>query len=145
MQDLVGREYETFCVAVDKRWIRTFADAIGDVDPIYRDERAAAAAGYRAIPAPPTFPFTITMEASQPLRVLEDLAVDKTRTVHGEQAFSWHRPVCAGDAITGRQKVVGMYDRKGGAMTFVVTETALSNQRGERVCELRTVIVVRNA
>jgi acyl dehydratase len=144
MRELVGKEYEAFRVSVEKRWIRSFAEAIGEEDPIYRDERAAAAAGYAAIPAPPTFPFTIAMEASQPLRVLDDLGVDKTRTVHGEQAFSYHQPVCAGDEITGRQKVVDMYDRKGGAMTFVVTETALSNQRGERVCDLRTVIVVRN-
>jgi acyl dehydratase len=144
MRNLVGHEYPAFRVAVDARWIRTFAEAIGDDSPIYRDPAAAAAAGYAGIPAPPTFPFTIAMEASQPLRVIEDLGVDKTRTVHGEQGFRYHQTVHAGDEIIGWQKVVDMYERKGGAMTFVVTETTLANQRGERVCELRTVIVVRN-
>jgi acyl dehydratase len=145
MQNLVGREYPPFSVEVEKRWIRSFADAIADDNPIYRDERAAREAGYPSIPAPPTFPFTIAMEAAQPLRVLEDLAVDKTRTMHGEQAFVYHAAICAGDVITGRQKVVDMYEKKGGALTFVVTETRLDNQRGEHVCDLRTVIVVRDA
>jgi len=144
MRNLVGKEYAPFSVEVEKRWIRSFADAIGDDNPVYRDERAAREAGYASIPAPPTFPFTIAMEAAQPLRVLEDLAVDKTRTMHGEQAFVYHGAICAGDVITGRQRVVDMYDKKGGALTFVVTETRLDNQRGEHVCDLRTVIVVRN-
>jgi acyl dehydratase len=145
MRKLIGKAYEAFRVTVDERWIKNFAASIGDEDPVFRDERAAAAAGYAALPAPPTFGFTIAMEASQPLRVLDDLAVDKTRTVHGEQAFTYHRPVLAGDEIVGVQKIVDIYDRKGGAMTFVVTQTSLCTHRGEPVCDMRTVIVVRNA
>jgi hypothetical protein len=37
-----------------------------------------------------------------------------------------------------------MYARKGGALTFVVTETALRDPLERPVCDLRTVIVVRN-
>ncbi|HEX8012053.1 MAG TPA: MaoC family dehydratase N-terminal domain-containing protein [Casimicrobiaceae bacterium] len=144
MQSLTGREYPPFEVEVEKRWIRSFAAAVGDDDPLYRDEAKARSAGYPSIVAPPTFAFTIAMEARQPLRVLEDLGVDPTRTMHGEQSFRYHRPICAGDLIRGRQRVTAMYDKKGGALTFVVTETALDNQRGERVCELGTTIVVRN-
>jgi hypothetical protein len=44
-------------------------------------------------------------------------------------------------AAEGRRHV----RKKGSALTFVVTETRLDNQRGEHVCDLRTVIVVRNA
>lgn len=144
MQNLVGREYPPFCVAVERRWIRTFADAIGDDDPLYRDRQVAAAAGYADVPAPPTFGFSVAMEAAQPLLVLADLGIDKTRTMHGEQSFAYERPIVAGDVLTGTQKVVDMYDRKAGALTFVVTQTTLANQREERVCDLRTVIVIRN-
>ena len=143
-KSIIGKEYPPFTVEIAKRWIRSFAEAIGDDDPIYRDEQAAKAGRYASIPAPPTFAFTIAMERSQPFLVLEDLAVDKTKTMHGEQSFVYHSPICAGDAITGRQKVVDMYDKKGGALTFIVTETTLDNQRGDRVCELTTTIVVRN-
>ena len=145
MRNLVGKTYPAFSVDVDRRWIRTFAEAIGETSPIHRDEDAARAAGYAAIPAPPTFAFTIAMEARQPFLVVEDLGVDKTRTMHGEQSFAYHRPIHAGDTISGRQEIVDMYDKKGGALTFVVARTRLANQRGEPVCDLRTVIVVRNA
>lgn len=145
MQGLVGKAYPPFSIEVDKRWIRAFADAIGETSPIHRDDAAARAAGYEAIPAPPTFAFTVAMEAGQPFLVIDDLGVDKTRTMHGEQSFVYHRPIHAGDTIRGRQEVVDMFDRKGGALTFVVAQTRLSNQRDEPVCDLRTVIVVRNA
>ena len=145
MQSLIGKEYRPFTVAVERRWIRTFAQAIGDDDSVFRDAQAARAGGYSDIVAPPTFAFTVAMEAAQPLAVIEDLGVDKTRTMHAEQGFRFHRPIVAGDVLTGRQKIVDMYERKGGALTFVVTETRLSDQRELPVCDLRTVIVVRNA
>jgi acyl dehydratase len=141
---LVGKRYPPFRVEVDARWIRTFADAIGDARAICRDAGAAREVGYRGVVAPPTFAFAVAMDASQPLLVLDDLGVDKTRTMHGEQGFRFHAPICAGDVLDGEQRVVDLYDKKNGALTFVVTETALVNQRGERVCELATTIVVRN-
>ena len=144
MQNLVGKEYPAFSVAVERRWIRTFAQAIGDDDPVFHDVDAARAAGYPDIAAPPTFAFTVVMEAAQPLAVIDDLGVDKTRTMHGEQGFRLHRPIVAGDVLTGRQRVVDMYARKGGALTFVVTETALRDPLERPVCDLRAVIVVRN-
>jgi acyl dehydratase len=143
-RDIVGKTYAPFSVPVEKRWIASFAQAIGEDDPVYVDEAAARAAGHPALPAPPTFGFTIAMECAQPFLVLEDLGIDKTRTMHGEQSFVYHAPIRAGDVIRGEQKVVDMYDKKGGALTFIVTETRLANGRGEPVGALATTIVVRN-
>ena len=144
MNDLVGKQYPPFTVAVERRWIRTFAHAIGDDDPVAHDVDAARAAGYSDLAAPPTFAFTVAMEAAQPLAVIDDLGVDKTRTMHGEQRFRFHRPIVAGDVLTGQQKIVDIYARKGGALVFVITETQLRDERDAPVCELRTIIVVRN-
>jgi acyl dehydratase len=144
MQNLVGKEYPPFTVAVERRWIRTFARAIGDDDPVAHDVGAARAAGYPDLAAPPTFAFTVAMEAAQPLAVIDDLGVDKTRTMHGEQRFRFQRPIVAGDVLTGQQKIVDIYERKGGALVFVITETQLRDERDAPVCELRTIIVVRN-
>ncbi len=144
LRDIVGKTYAPFTVAVEKRWIRSFVAATGDDDPVYRDDAAARAAGLPSIPAPPTFAFTLAMECAQPFLVLEDLGIDKTRTVHGEQSFVYHRPIFAGDVVSGTQKVVGIHHKKGGALTFVVTETTLSNQHQQPVCALGTTIVVRN-
>jgi acyl dehydratase len=144
MQDLIGKQYLPFTVAVERRWIRTFACAIGDEDPVAHDVDAARAAGYPDLAAPPTFAFTVAMEAAQPLAVIEDLGVDKMRTMHGEQRFRFHRPIVAGDVLTGQQKIVDIYERKGGELVFVITETQLRDERDAPVCDLRTTIVVRN-
>jgi acyl dehydratase len=64
--------------------------------------------------------------------------------MHAEQSFVYFADLCAGDKITGRQRVVDVYDKKNGALEFLVTETRLENQRGEHVCDLRTTVVVRN-
>jgi acyl dehydratase len=144
MHNLVGKQYPPFTVAVERRWIRTFARAIGDDGPVAHDVAAASAAGYPDLAAPPTFAFTVAMEAAQPLAIIEDLGVDRTRTMHGEQRFRFQRPIVAGDVLTGQQKIVDIYERKGGALVFVVAETQLRDERDAPVCELRTIIVVRN-
>ena len=143
-QGIVGKTYAPFTVEVEKGRLRLFAKAIGETNPVYTDEAAARAAGYRSLPAPPTFGFTIAMDAEQPFLILDDLGVDKTRSMHGEQSFVYRNDICAGDVITGQQKVVEMYSKKGGALWFIVTETALVNQDKQPVCDLRTTIVVRS-
>jgi acyl dehydratase len=141
---MIGKEYPPFTLDVEKGRIRQFAQAIGDDNPVWSDEATAKAQGFQAIPAPPTFGFTLAMDAQQPFLVLGDMQIDKRKSMHGEQIFTYHAPILAGDTITGRQKIVDMYDKKGGALQFIVTETRLSNQRNEPVADLRTVIVVRN-
>ena len=44
-KSLIGKEYPPFRVEVEKRWIRSFAEAVGDTNPIYFNEGAAQAAG----------------------------------------------------------------------------------------------------
>jgi len=143
-RSIVGREYPPFSVEVEKRWVRSFAEAIGETDPIYLDEQAARAAGYRSLAVPPTFPFAAIMERNQSFMILDELGIDKRRTMHGEQSFAWHGDLCAGDVLNGRQRIVDVYDKKNGALEFIVCEIACTNQLGEPVCDLRTTIVVRN-
>lgn len=143
-RSIVGREYPPFSVEVEKRWVRSFAEAIGETDPIYHDEQAARAAGYRSLAVPLTFPFAAIMERNQSFMILDELGIDKRRTMHGEQSFAWHGDLCAGDVLNGQQRIVDVYDKKNGALEFIVCEISCANQLGEPVCDLRTTIVVRN-
>ena len=143
-RSIIGKEYPPFTVEVEKRWVRSFAEAIGETDPVYFDEKAAKAAGYRSLPAAPTFPFALIMDRNQSFMILDELGIDKRRAMHAEQSFTYHTDLCAGDVLTGRQKVVDVYDKKNGALEFLVTDIRLDNQRGEHVCDLRTTVVVRN-
>lgn len=142
-EELVGKAYAPFTIDVEKGRLRLFAKAIGEANPVYTDEEAARKAGYSSLPAPPTFAFSIAMDAEQPFKVLDDLGVDKTRSMHGEQVFDYIEPICAGDTITGVQRVVETFEKKGGAMRFIVTETQLENQHARPVANLRSVIIVR--
>ena len=143
-RSVIGKEYPPFTVEVEKRWVRSFAEAIGETNPVYFDESAAMSAGYRSLPAPPTFPFAMIMDRNQSFMLLDELGIDKRRAMHAEQSFIYHADLCAGDTVTGRQKVIDVYDKKNGALEFLVTEVRLENQRGEHVCDLRTTVVVRN-
>ncbi len=143
-KSIIGKEYPPFTVEVEKRWVRSFAGAIGETNPIYFDETAAREAGYRSLPAPPTFPFAMIMEANQSFMILDELGIDKRRAMHGEQSFDYHADLCAGDMLTGRQKVIDVYDKKNGALEFLVSEIRMENQLGQHVCDLRTTVVIRN-
>lgn len=142
-EDFIGKEYEAFTVEVEKGRLRLFAKAVGLTDAVHSDEAAAKAAGYDSLVAPPTLAYSLTLDAGQSFNILEDMGIDLPRAVHGGQSFTYHKPIIAGDVITGRQKVTNVYEKKGGALLFIEAETGLDNQRGERVCDLHSTIVVR--
>jgi acyl dehydratase len=72
------------------------------------------------------------------------MGVPVGKILHGSQTFTYHEPVYPGDRITFETKVSDIYDKKGGALEFIVEDTAAKNQEGALVCELQRVIVVRN-
>jgi len=139
----VGHRFPPFSVDVDSWRLRFFARAVGEQDPLYSDPEAARAAGYPALPAPPTMAYSLLMDAGQPFRVLEVMGIDLKRAVHGEQAFTYHAPVCAGDTLTGVVRIADVYTKKGGALLFIVVDTALRNQHDAPVIDQRSTIVVR--
>ncbi len=143
-EDFIGKEYPSFSAEVEKGRLRQFANAVGETDPLYTDEDAAAAAGYPSLPAPPTFPFCLAMDAGQSFNILEDMKIDLTRAVHGAQGFVHHKPICAGDEITGTQKITNVFEKKGGALLFIEAEIGMVNQHGDAVCDLQTTVIVRN-
>ncbi|HCX87920.1 MAG TPA: MaoC family dehydratase [Gammaproteobacteria bacterium] len=141
--DLIGKRYEPFVAEVDKWRVRFFAHTIGETNPACFDEAAARKAGYRSLLAPVTLPFSLAMDFDQSLLVLEDLGVELKWAVHGEQGFVRVTEVFAGDTITGEQQVCDIFEKKNGALLFVVTATRLENQLAEHVADMDTTIVVR--
>jgi acyl dehydratase len=129
---------------VEKGRIAFFAKVIGLTDPIHTDEAAARAAGYRGIVAPPTFIFGAPGDSGETMKLIETLEIDLGKVLHGEQRFDYHAPVCAGDTLRFQSKVSDIYDKKGGALEFVVNDTKVTNQLGEHVADLHSVIVVRH-
>jgi len=140
----IGHVMPTFSAEVEKGRLRFFAKATGQTDPVYADEAAARAAGFPSLPVPSTFLFCLEMEAPDPAAIRNLLGMDYRTLLHGEQGFTYHRMAFAGDTLTFEQRIDDIYDKKGGALEFVVRKTRVTNQRGEDVAELRAVTVIRN-
>jgi acyl dehydratase len=143
-KNLIGHEFSPYTTDVEKGRLRFFAKAIGETNPIYTDESAAREAGYRALPAPPTIPFVLDMEGPELLPVVGALNLDIARVLHGSQEFEYHAPICAGDRITVTSRISDIFDKKGGALEFVVMESSYSNQDGDLVAQARNTLVYRN-
>lgn len=140
----IGRVSDTHSVDVEKGRLKFFARVIGETDPIYFDEFAARAAGYRSIPAPPTFVFSLELEQPDPFKMLDELGIPLGKVLHAEQTFNYHEPVCAGDTITLQSEITDIYDKKGGALEFLVQEFTAKNQDDTLVAKMQRTIVVRN-
>lgn len=140
----IGKTFPRHSVAVEAGRLRFFAEAIGETGAVYTDEAAAQAAGYRSLPVPPTFLFGLEMERPDPLAWLLEIGMNLARILHGEQNFTYHRPACAGDVLTFETHISDIYDKKNGALEFVVKNCRVSNQHGEHVADLKTVLVQRN-
>ena len=93
---------------------------------------------------PLTYCFSLMMDAEQSFLVHKDMDIPIPKTVHGEQSFNYHAAMFAGDTITGRQRIADMFEKKGGALQFIVTETRMDNQDGAHICDLKTSIVILN-
>jgi acyl dehydratase len=140
----IGHTLPAFSVDVEKGRLRFFAKAIGQTDPVYVDEEAARAAGHSGLPVPPTFLFCLEMESPNPAAIRDLLGMDYKRLLHGEQGFTYHAMAHAGDTLTFSQRIEDIYDKKNGALEFVVRKTRVRNQHDQLVAELRCVTVIRN-
>ncbi|SAK89358.1 hypothetical protein AWB78_04703 [Caballeronia calidae] len=138
----IGMRLPVFTASADAWRLRFFAKAIGETNPVYFDEATAHDAGYPALPLPPTFLFSLEFEQTA-TAWREELGIVSSRILHGEQSFVYHRMAYAGDQLRYESRIADIYDKKNGALWFIVRETRVTNQRGEHVADLRSVIVQR--
>lgn len=140
--EFVGRTYPpSGPYAVTAADIAAFAAAVGASDPIHSDADAARAAGYADVVAPPTFIVTIEQQCNRDYIVDPEAGIDYARLVHGEEAFVHHRPVVAGDQITGATTVESI--RQAGGHSMITMRTDLSDAASDPVCTARSTIVIR--
>lgn len=141
----IGHSMPSFSVVVEAGRLRFFAKATGQTNPLYTDDAAAHAAGHPSLPVPPTYLFCLEMESPNPAAIRDLLGIDYRTLLHGGQSFTFYCMAHAGDILTFEQRIDDIYEKKGGALEFVVRKTRVSNQRHELVAELRCATVIRNA
>jgi acyl dehydratase len=139
---LVGRSYPPSAVyEVGRAKIAEFAAALGDPDPVYRDPAAAQALGHPDVIAPPTFAIVVTLGAAEVVLADPDVDFDYSRVVHGEQRFTHHRPIRAGDRLVATTSIDAVRSVAGNDL--LTTKVDLSTEDGEPVCTATSMLVSR--
>ena len=160
--EVVGRSTGKSTVTVERGPVTEFADGGDRVEP---DLPAApmppTAAGFDDIPVPPTYFFSAAghwgafpeeqpadaePDSNPTMEIIGQLMAKGGMVLHGEQEFTYHRPIVAARRCTSEGKVVDLYEKPTGdeAMTFLVTETEYRDDAGELVLTSRMNLIHRS-
>lgn len=127
-QSLVGRTFPpTTPFEVTEEHVRAFAEATGGE---YVEGRC-----------PATYPIVLAFEAMNDFLDAEE--VDLHRIVHGDQRFSYTRPVVAGDVLTATLTVVSL--RQVGGADIIGTTSEITDADGATVCTTGATLVHKGA
>ncbi|MGH3095277.1 MAG: FAS1-like dehydratase domain-containing protein [Streptosporangiales bacterium] len=138
----IGRSYPpTRSYEVGREKIREFALALGDDNPAYTDPGAARALGYPDVIAPPTFPAVLALPALDQVTADPELGLDYERVVHGDQRFTYIRPIRAGDVLQVTVTVENI--RSAAGNDLISTRGDVTTLDGEHVCSSYGTIVAR--
>jgi len=133
----------SFTAVAEREQLQAFARITGLDDPVYREVDAARRAGFPDLLVPPTFLFSLELRRPEPYAVLDALGVPQSSTLHGEQSFEYHLPAFAGQALDLAPRLTDYYEKKGGALRFVVRTTTV-HAAGDLVANLTNVLVIRD-
>jgi len=142
MRAAIGRESAPVTYEVDNTGCRQFARAVGYTNPIFYDEQAAKAKGYRGIVAPPGFlghPVAVPGRSAPRGPEALGLNVPFKRILNGGTDVEYLDDVCAGDILTATSRLADLNEREGrmGPMLIVQTETTFRNPTGKVVAIMR--------
>lgn len=132
-------------VPVDAWRVKLFCQAVGETDPVHWDAAAAQAAGHPACPVPPTFLKALESEHCSSATLLQRLQVPVHKVLHAEQSFELAHPVHVGDEVEITRSVTDTYDRRNGALTFIVVQTRYSVGTQEVARSVQTILVRNTA
>jgi acyl dehydratase len=147
----IGQESEPWTYEITTTSVRAFARGVGYTDPVYFDEAAAKSAGYRSLPAPPTYLGTAVFIPGQSDDTFSTPRTGQPRVEHGLKnvldggtEIEYHEDICAGDTLTVVIKVSDLRVKESkalGKMLFVFTETSHTNQHGKLAALMRSQVI----
>jgi acyl dehydratase len=89
--------------------------------------------------APSTFPIVVAFRAMRELMDAPDVGIALHRVVHGEQRFTYTRPVAAGDVLTATLTVDSL--RQIGGADILGTRSEIEDADGRHVVTAYAVLV----
>lgn len=118
--------------------VRRFAEAIGDRNALYLDEQVAAQSRWGRLIAPPTFPRVFDFGK------LPNVPLPPSGIIHGDQSYTYTRPLFVGEDVDCHTLFKETYERKGsgGTLRFLVFERVADDAEGNRVLTTRDVYIL---
>ena len=158
LSKFIGQSVDISVFEVEKEPIRRFADAVGDLNPLYWDEECAGKSRFGSIIAPPGFisslwftgrskkwgPKERPAESLGPPALMEALAkAGYKRILDTGMDYEFFEPVKAGDTIRSVCVVKDIMARgaKETSVAFLITETTYTNQEGRVVARAKSTTV----
>jgi acyl dehydratase len=145
MEAAIGVESAPVTVEVTTTGIRMYARAVGYTDPIFYDEAAARAEGYRGLVAPPGFVGTPIYRPDGPglEAMMGGLDIPYRWLLDGGVTFERVEPIVAGDVLTSRSRITEFRERVGavGPMLIVFRETVYTREDGTAVARSRSNLI----
>ncbi len=141
-QTLIGRSYRAAgSYVVGREVVRHFAGAVGAAHAFHHDPAAAREAGFADVVAPPTFAVVVAQPATDAMMADPEVGLEYARIVHGEQSFTHHAPIVAGDELDACMTVASVRAAGGASMLTLVTE--VTTVTGERRSTVTALLVHR--
>ena len=137
----IGREYKPVIYVVGQEKIKEYALAVGDLNPLYIDPEFAKKSKYSTVVAPPMFVVVFAKESMFNLFLDNELNLNISRLVHGEQEFNFHEVVKANDSIKTISKIKNIYQKNNN--DFIELETNSYNQNNELVVNGLWTFIIR--
>ena len=129
-------------ITVTSEDIRSFAESLGDRNPLYLDADVARAAGYPDVIAPPMFCMRLRGG-----KMLPEVPLPSGLTsLHAGQEIEFYDELIAGQTYTITARVADVYEKTGrsGAMDIVVRESTFTDSDGRIVITIRERQIVRS-
>jgi len=151
VRKFIGEAGEPLIMDVEKGPIRRFADAVGDPNPLYRDEEHARKSRYGSIIAPPGFyGWPVQggdLRAGLDIRKeIESFLAERgyRHLIEKDIEFEFMLPVYAGDRLIALPRIADVYQRQGkkGERFSVVIEITFTKQNAEPVARMRQTLVI---
>ncbi|MFC1900580.1 MaoC family dehydratase N-terminal domain-containing protein [Chloroflexota bacterium] len=156
IKNLVGQVFASSVFEVEKESIRRFADAVGDMNPLYRDAEYAGKSRYDSIITPPGFissvwywggsSETTGKELPGMFGLIQSLAdAGYKSTIDSAIDYEFLEPIYAGDVIRSESVIKDMKERKSedGGVVFLITDTTYTKENGNIAAKVRWTTIHR--
>jgi acyl dehydratase len=140
-KEAIGKKSKRIKNIVERGAVKKFAEAIGDMHPIYVDEETGRQSRYKQNIAPPTFPRVFDYG------VIEGLNLPDKGLIHGEQTYHYERPLLVGEEVYCYAEVKDYYEKAGknGTMGFLVLENGGEDIDGNTIFTSSSVVIITEA